>query len=226
MKLPYEWRFFSYCDYHQSTDWAIGNVALSEFNECFIFSELNISPKTHNTLTIANEMAKLRQDYKFAFDVIDPLAGITQSNTTRSTIQDLNDYFSEFQKAGICTGAYFVPADTKSERGRLKIKERLRNSLICKEPFNNKAEDYRGNPDVINMDNEPYLPTLWVFANCKQVRLSLKNWREEKGKPSQAYSHHCTGLEFLMKDSKFRPPPLITERMPDRQKYRRFKGRR
>jgi len=226
MRIPTEWNHYRFLDYHQSTPWAIGFVSLSPFNECFIWEELSISPKTNNTLTIANEMAKVSQDYKFTFDVIDPLAGITQVNTTRSTTQDLNGYFSEFQQAGICTGGYFVPADTKSERGRLKIKERLNNSIICKEPFNNKAEDYRGNPDVVNMSNEPYLPTIWVFANCKQIRLSLKNWREEKGKPSQPYSHFCTGLEFLMKDAKFRPPPLITEKMPDRQKYRRFKGRR
>ncbi len=216
MKIPTEWNHYRYIDYHQSTDWAIGFVSLSQYDECFIWEELNISPKTHKTSEIAEEIANVSVDYKFTFDVIDPLAGITQVNTTRSTIQDLNDYFSEFKRIGIGTGAYFVPADTKSERGRLKIKERLANSIKCKTPFNNEVEEH---------GVKKHLPTLWILAPCKQVRLSLKNWREEKGKPSQAYSHHCTGIEFLMKDVKFRPPSLITERMPERQKYRRFKGR-
>ena len=215
--IPYDYAHFSYLDYHPSVDWTYGNISLSPYDEAFIWGELNISPRINNTLTIAEKMVEIRGHYKFTFDTIDPLAGVTQVNTTRSTIQDLNDYFYEFKKQGICEGAYFVPADTKSERGRLKIKERLNNSALCKTPFNNEK---------VERGVKTYLPTLWVLAPCKQVRISLKSWREEKGKPTVAYSHHCTGVEFLMKDTKFRAPLRVTERIPDRVAPKYFQGRR
>jgi hypothetical protein len=232
MRIPYEWNHYQYIDYHQHNDWACGWVSLSPFNECFIWDELNISPRTNTTLEIVDKIAEKSGHYKFLFDVIDPLAVGQKSDTkksdgtVRTTVDDINKYLSEFKQQGVCEGGYFIPGNTKGTRGREQIRHRLRNSLVVKTPFNNEAEDYKNNPDVINIKREKYLPTIWVFAPCKQVRMSLKNWREEKGKPTQAYSHHCTGLEFLMKDAKFRPPVLEHERPIDRKKVLYFQGRR
>jgi len=44
----------------------------------------------------------------------------------------------------------------------------------------------------------------------------------EKDKPTQAYSHHCTGLEFLMKDARFRQPAVMREKPQNRAPIRYF----
>jgi len=226
MKIPYEWNHFRYIDYHQNNDWATGLVSLSPYNECFIWDEQNTSPRTNTTLEIMYKVAEASGNYRFLFDVIDPLAKGQKSETgrknkdgtVRTTIDDINGYLSDFKAQGLCEGGYFVSGNTKGTRGREQIRQRLRNSAIVKTPFNNEAEDYLDNPDVRNVKGEKYLPTLWIFNHCRQVRLSLKNWREEKGKPIQAYSHHCTGLEMLMKDAKFRPPVFDYEKAEPRKK--------
>ena len=193
---------------------------------------MNISPRTNTVLEIVDKMVEKSGNYKFLLDKIDPLAKGQKSNTkkedgtVRTTVDDINGYLAEFKRQGVCEGGYFTTANTKGTRGREKIRQRLRNSLIVKTPFNNEASNYLGNEDVINIEREKYLPTLWVLAPCKQVRLSLKNWRMEKGEPSQQYSDHCTGLEFLHKDARFRPPVLMQERLVEREKVLYFQGRR
>lgn len=230
MRIPYNYNCFRYIDYHPDNDWAVGFVALSPYDECFISDELNISPRTNTTEEIAYKIAEKSGHYKFKFDVIDPLAQGSKSEkkkrdgTVKTTIEDINECLADFKRQGICEGGYFTSGNTKGTRGRERIRNRLKNSLIVKKPFSNRADDYADNPDVVNIERKQYLPTLWVFAPCKQVRLSLKNWRMEKGEPTQAYSHHCTGLEMLMKDSKFRPPVLEYERPKERQKIRYFQG--
>lgn len=221
MRIPDGYNLFRYIDYHQNNDWAIGFVALSPYNECFVFDELNISPRTNSTEEISYRIAEKSGHYRYKFDVIDPLANIRSGDSkirgmVTTTIEDINRYMADFKRQGICEGSNFIPADTKGTRGRERIRARLLNSIVVEKPFNNDAEKYKDNEDVVNIDKEPYLPTIWIFSNCKQVRLSLKNWREEKGKPTQAYSHHCTGLEFLMKDKRFRPPLLEYERPRER----------
>ncbi len=232
MLIPYHYSFFRYCDYHQSNDWAIGFVALSPYNECFIWAELNISPRTNTTLEIVDRIVDVSENYKFLFDVIDPLAQGQKGNTkkkdgtVRTTIEDINGYLADFKRQGMGEGGYFVSGNTKGTRGREQIRQRLKNSRAVKTPFNNLADDYIGNPDVVNIKRELYLPTLWILAPCRQVRLSLKQWREEKGEPMQAYSHHPTGLEMLMKDAKFRPPIIQIEKRKEHRTPRYFQGRR
>lgn len=215
MRIPYQWHHFRYIDWHQSTDWAVGFISLSPYNEAFIWKALNISPRTNKTFDIARQIAEASGLYKFKMDKIDPLANIQQTNTTKTSIEDLNHYFHEFKKEGLCTGAFWTSADTKSERGREKIKERLINSNKCGRPFNN---------EVIRDGERIHLPTLWVFSDCKIASLSLKNWREEKGKPDtrSQYSHHCTGIEFLMKDRGFCPPSIEYAKQYERTKIRYF----
>lgn len=232
MRIPYSWNHFRYIDFHGNKDWSVGFVSLSSYNECFIWDELDISPRTNTTLEITDKIAEKSGNYRFLFDVIDPLAKGQKSSTknedgtVKTTVDDINDYLGEFKRQGLCEGGYFVSANTKGTRGREKVRQRIRNSSIVKTPFNNEAKDYLDNPDVVNMGMVKYLPTLWVFAPCKQVRLSLKNWRMEKNEPIQAYSDHCTGLEFLHKDAKFRPPVQDYEKPVERKKVRYFQMRR
>lgn len=233
MRIPYEYNHFIYVDYHPTVPWAIGFVALSPFNECFFWDEINISPRVNTTLEIAYEIAKTAGHYRFnMFNPIDPLAKAQQGHSkdeetkmTKSTVQDLNGYLSDFHKQGICESIYFTTADTKGTRGRESLRARFKNSIICKTPFNNESEKYIGNEDVVNIKKDRYLPTVWIFDKCRQIRASFKNWREEKGKPVQAYSHHCTGAEFLMKDARFRPPALLADKIKERKKVQYFRPR-
>ena len=216
--IPLSYSHYSYCDYHQSVDWAIGYMSLSPFDELFIWGELDISPKDYKTSEIALEMAKMRGHYKFTLDVIDPLSSIVNNNTSTNTIQDLNKCFIELQKQGICEHAYFVPADTKGEVGILKLRERIKNSNIVKTPFNNQ---------VIEMGIKKNLPTVWIFNNCVKIQNSIRNWRLKKGVPGRGeYSHHCRGIEYILKDSLFRPPSILFKKPIKREPIRYFQTQR
>ena len=81
------------------------------------------------------------------------------------------------------------------------------------------------------------LPTIWISNRCKQTGLSLKNWRieewanssalvtkDKKDKPQQKWSHFCTALEAIFKDSRFRPQPAYQYVPPRKSSY--FNGRR
>ena len=132
------------------------------------------------------------------------MAAINQSNTGRSVIDDMNHYFREFRKEGICMGGHWESANTKSTvtkhmhnvRGREQLKLRLYNSTLCETPFNNRIE---------KNGLTKRLPTVWIFDNCTKIAKSLRNWRIENGKETVAWSHFCTALEFLLKDVRFHP---------------------
>jgi hypothetical protein len=203
--LPDGWTFFRSEDYHQSSDLAVVWVALSPQNEMFVWDELTIDPEQNTTLVVCEAIvAKSGSKKKYAMNLVDPLAAIKQSNTARSVIQDMNSYFKEFKKEGLCTGGVWESANTRSTasktvhniRGREQLRLRLFNSSLCKVPFNNLHED---------KGLMKRLPTMWVLNNCTQVGRSLKSWRIENGKETEAWSHFCTALEFLLKDIRFTP---------------------
>jgi hypothetical protein len=167
-------------------------MSISPLDEAFIWKEMNINPKENTTLIIAEKIAEISRDYKFKVDLIDPLAGVNQTNTGTSVIEDLNRYFKEFKRSGLGTGARFEPFDTKSLRGRDKIRERLRNSEHCEVPFNNK---------VTEGGFEKRKPTLWIDKyNCPQTNNSFYRWRMKDDKPEQKWSHHPMAIEGLFKD--------------------------
>lgn len=201
--LPHEWKHFRGIDWHESTPWACGWVAVSPNDEIFVYNEFNPSPEKMITMDIARVIASRSQDYRFDLNLIDPLSAKIQPNTGLSSLDDLNRIFSVFKKEGMGTGGWWQVWDTKSQKGRDEIRKRLQNASLCGRPFNNEVKK-----DGITKR----LPTLWVLDNCQETIKSLKNWRreewgqrsalitkDEKETPQQRWSHFCTMLEGLLK---------------------------
>ena len=196
-------------DYHERNPWAIPWVALSPENEMFVYWEFSPNPLKWVTLSIAQEIAKINNHQRFAINLIDPLANKVQTNTGTTVIEDLNQIFSKLRRQGEGQGGYWEPFDTKGLKGRDDIRERLKNSLLVEKPFSNR---------VLRDGREVWLPTMWVFDNCRETIKSLKHWRfgewtqsvdvitkDRKEDPIQKHSHYCTALEGLLKDQRFRP---------------------
>ena len=213
--IPKTGTFFRSEDWHPTTKLAIIFVYLSPYDEAFVYAELNPDPERDNTLSICKMIADVSgPTRKFGMNLIDPLASIKQSNTTRSVVDDMNHYFNQMKKNEECTGGWWESANTKSTvsktdhnlRGRDEIRRRLANAALCERPFNNK---------IHQSGLEKRLPTLWVLNDCPLVADSLKQWRLEKGKPTVKWSHFCTALEFLMKDVRFSPRKQLAKKPRD-----------
>ncbi len=201
--MPHDWKHFRGIDWHESTPWACGWIAVSPQDEIFIYNEFNPSPEKMITTEIMRVIATRSQDYRFDLNLVDPLSSKIQPNTGISSLEDMNRIMAHYKREGIGTGGYWQVWDTKSHKGRDEIRKRLANSVKVGRPFNN----------VVNIEGKTQkLPTIWVLDNCRQTILSLKNWRreewanraansgkEEKETPQQKWSHFCTMLEGLMK---------------------------
>ena len=227
--IYHSYRFARMIDYHEKNPWACAWIALTPFNEAFVFEELSPSPEKMVTREISHKLADLSADYKYSLNLMDPLANKIQSNTGTTVMEDLNSYFSEFKRESLYPGfkgGYWEPWDTKSTRGRDEVRRRLKWAKKCKVPFNNKITD---------QGISKYVPTLWVFKNCKETARSLKQWRyEEYGdrqsrvnkdaneKPTQKFSHFCMCLEAIFKDKRFRKPVNTSYEI---KKPRYFQGR-
>jgi hypothetical protein len=206
--LPSSWKFARAIDYHQANNWAINWVALSPDDECFVWEEMDPSPLTWTTLGICKEMMDRSLDYEYRVNLIDKLASEKQVITNTSTTEDMNRIFRESGVLGYGKSTSWESWDDKTQKGTDKIRERLINSKICGKPFNNLQK----------VDGkEVRLPTLWIFDNCKETALSLKNWKKEewldrdsivtkdpKDKFEQKWSHHNKALEAIFKDARFR----------------------
>ena len=133
----------------------------------------------------------------------------------------------ELKMEGICTGGYWQTWDSKGTRGREVVRERLKNAVDCKTPFNNK---------VSNQGIDRRVPTLWISDRCTETARSLKQWRLEswtrsslnidkdrKETPAQKWSHFCTAIEAAFKDKRLRPPLRVYHQQPKARKY--FQGR-
>lgn len=224
------WKFARMIDYHEKNPWACTFIALNPFNEAFVWEELSPSPEKRVTREISHELAETSGDFKYDINLIDPLAQKIQSNTGTTVMEDLNSFFREFKREDVhpgFKGGYFESWDTKSTRGRDEVRRRLKWAKVCKVPFNNK---------ISNQGISKYVPTLWIFNNCKETAKSLKQWRyEEWGdrqsrvnkdaneKPTQKFSHFCMCLEAIFKDKRFNPPRNITYK-PQLPGY--FQGRK
>lgn len=213
-------------DYHEHNNWACVDVSISPENEAFVWMEYNPSPETMKTYDMARQFGKMTSEYKFALNLIDPLAAKKQTNTGLTCIDDLNRYFSAFNSEGWCKSAYWQSWDTKATKGRDAVRERLMNAIKVGKPFNNR---------VIEKGITKYIPTLWVFSSCQHTAKSLKNWRLEewannqsnttkdmKEQPQQKWSHFCTAIECLFKHPMARPP--IARQEVKHRNYNYFKG--
>ena len=218
--------FFEKChlartyDYHTHKPHAIAWVALSQDNELFIFDEFSPAPDDKwVTKTICEEIASRRRFLKYKINVIDPYANQINSSTGITTVQEMNKIFMELRKLDECSGGVWEVFNTKGDVGRNAIRQRLQGSLKVGKPFNNL---------VVQNGIKIRIPTIWIFNNCIEMARSLKHWRldetknlrhgkkdEKEFKPSQKFSHYCTALEGLLKDSRFVPrsttPPKENE---------------
>jgi hypothetical protein len=209
--LPEKWKFARSIDYHQSVPWAIIWATLSEDDELFIWEEMNPDPNNYTTGGICIEMLEKSLDYSYRINLIDKLANETQPNVVtvnRTTTMEINSFFREKGKLSWSGDTAFEAWDDKTTTGENRVRERLINSKICGKPFNNLQK--------IN-GREQRLPTLWISDKCKNMGLSLKNWKMEewidrdaiitkdpKDKKEKKWSHFNCALECLLKDSRFK----------------------
>ena len=207
--VPKSWTHFRGIDFHPQTPWAFGMISISPDNEAFIWGEWNPSPEKFTSREIARQIAISGKDYKFRLNLIDPLAKATKKDNI-TVLDDLNEEFRNLSREGIGTSSYWDVWDTHGERGRDALRERLKNSITTKRPFNNKG--------TVNGRTE-YLPTLWILSNCKDSIKAMHNWRWEewastgdntkkdaKNKPEQKWSHFNMVWEAAFKEPAFRSP--------------------
>jgi len=207
--IPHDtWTHARGIDYHSQTPWACAIASISPTNEVFVWGEMNPSPEKMTTREIARELAVMGKDYKFILNLIDPFAKATSKDNV-TVLDDLNRAFYDLKVENIGIGGYWQAWDTKGEKGRDAIRERLKNSKIVGKPFNNAMVK---NGQKIN------LPTIWILNNCKLMAQSMRQWRWEewadsrsrsqkdaKNKPMQKWSHMCMVVEAILKESAFRP---------------------
>ncbi len=212
----YSWTHARMIDFHESTPWAIVFASLSPSDELYVWFDYNPAPDKMVTSDIAYHIAVNSKDYKYRLNLIDPLAAKTQTNTGTTVVDDLNLYFREYKQEDICTGGVWETWDTKSLRGRDKLRERINNSKKVGVPNNNK---------ILDNGRRVVLPTIWFLDTCKFTPQSVKQWRMGKTKPEQNHSHFPMCLEALLKDKRFRPTQYREVSAP-RRKHHYFQGRR
>ena len=229
--IPREWLHARGIDFHEHNPWAVGWMMLSPMNEAFVYNEMSPSPDNMVTIEIARQIALMSRDYKYALNLIDPLAAKKQSSTGYSTLEDLNRYFHDLKREDIGTGGYWMTWDTKTQVGRDEIKMRLKNARLVGQPFNN---------ETVERGIRRRLPTLWILDHCRQSPLSLKMWRWEewvgrdakvtkdlKDKANQRWSHFNMVWEGLFKHPAFKArPPNSPERLRSMMSRTHYFGRK
>jgi hypothetical protein len=228
-KVISEWVKGRTFDYHPANPHAIIWVALSPFDEAFVYMEWGPSPDKMVIEEVAKGLVEKSGDDKFIVDLVDPLIKGTRTKDDRGRMKDgleiLNRKLMDLKHDGKGSGGYFNVFSTKGTEGRDEIKKRLKNALKCKKPFNNE----------VTVNGVPrQLPTLWIFNECRQTARSLKHWsmetwannrqlvtKDRKETPQQRHSHYCTALEGLFKERRFRPKRNITR---NSRTYTYFKG--
>jgi hypothetical protein len=219
--IPHNWVHARGIDYHEHTNWAIAWVSLSEWNEAFVWQEFNPSPDRMVTLEISREVISKSRDYKFTVNLVDPRMDISQPNTGLTPLNDMNRHFIELKREGIGTGGYWQTWDTKNQRGRDIVKERLKNARLAGKPFNNR---------MVKNGTVSYLPTLWILDSCPLANYSFKNWKwedwgtrlsratkDEKNTFEDKNSHFPITIECIFKNALFGMGRFKENLMPIRQ---------
>jgi len=187
-------------DYHPSKPWDVSFVVVTPRNEWMVWNELHQSHDNRTTLELRDEIkleSVMKEDEEFnRCTLIDPLSEVKQTNTGFSTFDDL-----AMGEAGL---RRLTPADTKNTQGRMNIKMRLKNSLICGVPENNLNKNGLTEPRY-----GEYMPTIWFLDNCRHHIEHFKSWRKVDFKQehvkavrvvkrdSEKFSDFCRNLEFL-----------------------------
>lgn len=206
--IPHDYVHARGIDYHPRTNWAIGMISISDKDEAFIWGEFNPSPEKMTTREIVYEMALLGKDYQFRLNKIDP-ESTTIKKDGITILDDINREIYELKRNGLGEGGCFRSWDTKGERGRDAIKQRLKNAKLVGKPFNNV---------VVQNGRKVILPTLWILDSCKETAKAMRQWRweeyknsrdsrskEAKNTPEQKNSHFNMVFEAIFKDPAFKP---------------------
>lgn len=186
-------------DYHPAKPWDVSFVVITPHNEWIVWNELHQTHDNRTTLELRDEIKREslveENEEMNRCSLIDPLSTVKQGNTGFSSFDDLS-----MGEMGL---RRLSPADTKNTQGRENIKMRLKNSLICGVPGNNR------NKGVPEPRYGEYLPTLWFLDNCKGHIEHFKSWRYVDWKQehvkavkvvkreSEKFSDYCRNLEFL-----------------------------
>ena len=155
-------------DYHPAKPWDVSFVVVTPRNEWIVWNELHQTHDNRTTLELRDEIkleSILGEDEEFnRCTLIDPLSNMKQTNTGFSVFDDLSMGESGLRR--------LTPADTKNTQGRMNIKMRLKNSLICGVPGNNINKN-----DLTETRYGVYLPTIWFLDNCRGHIEHFKSWR-------------------------------------------------
>ena len=196
-------RYWNYriVDYHQHKPWYISWIAISPQNEWFVWNELKARATTEEIREIIKEKSLVPEDDDMNRKTLfDPLSKSPQSNSGLSMFEYIKQGEKGLRRCEI--------ADTKNSQARNNVIARLKNSIICKVPWNNKLNEDR---KVINMNFRfgNNIPTLWIFDRCVGHIEHFRNWRardwktesaredKDEKKILQKYSDYCRNLEFL-----------------------------
>lgn len=189
-------------DYHPRKPWDVSFVVVTPHNEWIVWNELHQTHDNRTTLELRDEIKResiLEEDEEFnRCSLIDPLSEVKQGNTGFSVFDDLRLGENGLRR--------LTPADTKNSPngGRMNIKMRLKNSLICGVPGNNLNRT-----DLTETRYGQYLPTIWFLDNCRGHIEHFKSWRYVDWKQehvkavktvkreSEKYSDYCRNLEFM-----------------------------
>lgn len=187
-------------DYHQAKPWDVSFVVVTPKNEWIVWNELHQTHDNRTTLELRDEIkleSVVKEDEEMnRCTLIDPLSTIKQGNTGFSTFDDLAMGENGLRR--------LTPADTKNTQGRMNVKMRLKNSLICGVPENNLAKN-----DYNETRYGQYLPTIWFLDNCRGHIEHFKSWRYVDWKQehvkatrivkreSEKFSDFSRNIEFL-----------------------------
>jgi len=195
-----EYWHYRIIDFHPAKPWYISYIAISPQNEWFVWNEIKAKHDNKVTLEIRDEIkaqSLLSEDEEFnRCTLIDPLANTQQGNTGFTTFQDLSMGEDGLRR--------LTPADTKNSEGRMVVRTRLKNALICGTPGNNINKN-----SLTDTRFGVYMPTMWILDNCRGHIEHLKSWRyvdykqehvkavKTVKRESQKFSDYCRNLEFL-----------------------------
>jgi hypothetical protein len=206
--IPEKWLHARGIDFHEQNPWAVGSMCLSPENEVFVYDEWSPSPQKMVTFEIVKEMVRHNPNILYKLNLIDPLANKRQANTSKTVVEDINEYMRILRASGdISIYTPFDTWDTKSQVGLDEMRMRLNNALLVKKPFNNLVR--------IN-GKEQRIPTMWVTDNCRVTIESLSQWRKEewasrtalltkdsKDKAQERWSHFPRVIDGIFKSPVF-----------------------
>jgi hypothetical protein len=190
---------FRLIDFHPQKPWYCNWVAANSKHEWFVWQEFKASHDQCTSFDLRDQIISKSLVDEDSFlnrvTLIDPLAKVKQGNTGFSVFEDITIGEEGLRRV--------TPADTKNEQGRMNIRIRLKNSLRCGVPGNNRTRN------TTDPRYGEFLPTIWFLDSCPETINHFMNWRyvdwKQEGikavrdtkKVSEKYSDYCRNLEFL-----------------------------